>query len=214
MRGDEALAGVKILMLTAKGRDTDIAKGQALGADAYMTKPFSTKELAEKVRELLAHESRPALSWEIATRAAGAALAPATVDRRRAACRDARSGPEAWRPCRAALAGPARRAACAGRLLAAARARPYCARRPRRSWTEEGRRRLARCRCRSAEKPGGAGRAETAARAPADQPADQPPARRAARRTAAQVRLASRSVEQESNRLAALMAELTQSVVV
>ena len=54
VRGDEALAGVKILMLSAKGRDTDIAKGQALGADAYMTKPFSTKELAEKVRELLA----------------------------------------------------------------------------------------------------------------------------------------------------------------
>ena len=35
-------------MLTAKGRDTDIAKGLALGADAYMTKPFSTKELAER----------------------------------------------------------------------------------------------------------------------------------------------------------------------
>ena len=54
VRADETLAGVKILMLSAKGRDTDIAKGQALGADAYMTKPFSTKELAEKVRELLA----------------------------------------------------------------------------------------------------------------------------------------------------------------
>ncbi len=53
VRADEALAGVKILMLSAKGRDTDIAKGEALGADAYMTKPFSTKELAEKVRELL-----------------------------------------------------------------------------------------------------------------------------------------------------------------
>ena len=54
VRGDEALAGVKILMLSAKGRDTDIAKGQALGADAYMTKPFSTKELVVKVREMLA----------------------------------------------------------------------------------------------------------------------------------------------------------------
>ena len=53
VRADEALAGVKILMLSAKGRDTDIAKGSAMGADAYMTKPFSTKELAEKVRELL-----------------------------------------------------------------------------------------------------------------------------------------------------------------
>jgi DNA-binding response OmpR family regulator len=41
-------------MLTAKGRETDIAKGLAMGADAYMTKPFSTRELAERVRALLA----------------------------------------------------------------------------------------------------------------------------------------------------------------
>jgi len=40
-------------MLTAKGRDTDSAKGLALGADGYMTKPFSTRELAERVRALL-----------------------------------------------------------------------------------------------------------------------------------------------------------------
>lgn len=40
-------------MLTAKGRETDVAKGLAMGADAYMTKPFSTKELVQKVRELL-----------------------------------------------------------------------------------------------------------------------------------------------------------------
>jgi DNA-binding response OmpR family regulator len=53
VRGDDRLAGVRILMLTAKGRDTDVAKGLALGADAYMTKPFATKALAEKVRELL-----------------------------------------------------------------------------------------------------------------------------------------------------------------
>ncbi len=53
VRADASLAGVKILMLSAKGRDTDLAKGTALGADAYMTKPFSTKELAARVRELL-----------------------------------------------------------------------------------------------------------------------------------------------------------------
>ena len=53
VRGDESLAGVRIVMLTAKGRDTDLAKGTALGADAYVTKPFSTRELAQRVRELL-----------------------------------------------------------------------------------------------------------------------------------------------------------------
>ena len=54
VRADESLAATKIVLLTAKGRDTDIAKGTALGADAYVTKPFSTKELAARVRELLA----------------------------------------------------------------------------------------------------------------------------------------------------------------
>ncbi|MFO1298263.1 MAG: response regulator [Rubrivivax sp.] len=52
-RADETLAGLKVLMLTAKGRDTDVAQGLGLGADAYMTKPFSTQALAAKVKELL-----------------------------------------------------------------------------------------------------------------------------------------------------------------
>jgi DNA-binding response OmpR family regulator len=53
VRADDGLAGVRILMLTAKGRETDVAKGLALGADAYMTKPFATKALVEQVRSLL-----------------------------------------------------------------------------------------------------------------------------------------------------------------
>ena len=53
VRADESLAGVKILMLTAKGRDTDVAQGLGVGADGYMTKPFSTKDLAARVREML-----------------------------------------------------------------------------------------------------------------------------------------------------------------
>ncbi len=52
-RADDSLAGLKVVMLTAKGRDTDVAQGLGLGADAYVTKPFSTRELAAKVRELL-----------------------------------------------------------------------------------------------------------------------------------------------------------------
>lgn len=53
VRADPALEDVRILMLTAKGRDTDISKGLALGANAYMTKPFSTRELVQKVAEML-----------------------------------------------------------------------------------------------------------------------------------------------------------------
>ena len=53
VRAHEAVRDTLIVMLTAKGRDTDVAKGLALGANAYMTKPFSTKELVQKVRELL-----------------------------------------------------------------------------------------------------------------------------------------------------------------
>jgi DNA-binding response OmpR family regulator len=45
---------LKIIMLTAKGRDTEVAKGLAVGADAYVTKPFSTRELVEQVSRLLA----------------------------------------------------------------------------------------------------------------------------------------------------------------
>jgi DNA-binding response OmpR family regulator len=44
---------LRIVMLTAKGRDIEIEKGLALGADAYVTKPFSTGELVERVAGLL-----------------------------------------------------------------------------------------------------------------------------------------------------------------
>lgn len=53
VRADPTLAGVRILMLTAKGREAEIAKGLSLGADAYIPKPFSTRELVAKVKELL-----------------------------------------------------------------------------------------------------------------------------------------------------------------
>ena len=45
---------LKIVMLTAKGRETEIAKDLAVGADAYVTKPFSTRELVDLVNKLLA----------------------------------------------------------------------------------------------------------------------------------------------------------------
>ena len=54
IRGNPVLRGVRIVMLTAMGRDAERDKGLALGADAYVTKPFSTKALLAKVEELLA----------------------------------------------------------------------------------------------------------------------------------------------------------------
>jgi len=53
IRADRRLDGVRILMLSAKGRELDRRKGIALGADDYVTKPFSTRELIERVRALL-----------------------------------------------------------------------------------------------------------------------------------------------------------------
>lgn len=53
VRADPELAVVRILMLTAKGRDAEMRKGLDLGADAYIAKPFSTRDLVERVKSLL-----------------------------------------------------------------------------------------------------------------------------------------------------------------
>ena len=44
---------IRIIMLTAKGRDVEREKGLALGADAYITKPFSTREAMDQIRQFL-----------------------------------------------------------------------------------------------------------------------------------------------------------------
>ena len=53
LKSDPKTRGMRVLMLSAKGRDVEIAKGLELGADAYMTKPFSTRDLLVKVQDLL-----------------------------------------------------------------------------------------------------------------------------------------------------------------
>ena len=53
IRGNPELAKVKIIMLTAKGRDAERDKGIALGADEYITKPFSTREVVARVARLI-----------------------------------------------------------------------------------------------------------------------------------------------------------------
>lgn len=54
IREDRDLGRTKILILTARGYQSEVEKSLALGADAYMTKPFATRELVKTVRELLA----------------------------------------------------------------------------------------------------------------------------------------------------------------
>ena len=53
LRENRATRDAKILMLTARGREAEMEKGLAAGANAYMTKPFATKELVETVTGLI-----------------------------------------------------------------------------------------------------------------------------------------------------------------
>lgn len=62
VRADPGFADMPILMLTAKGREAEIKKGESLGADAYITKPFSTHELVAKVQALLEGQRSPGQS--------------------------------------------------------------------------------------------------------------------------------------------------------
>ncbi|HYH42279.1 MAG TPA: response regulator [Burkholderiales bacterium] len=56
LRAHPASSGLLILMLTARGREHEVTRGLALGANAYLTKPFATRELLRVVRELLGGE--------------------------------------------------------------------------------------------------------------------------------------------------------------
>jgi DNA-binding response OmpR family regulator len=47
---------VRVVMLTAKGRELDRRKGLELGADDYITKPFSTRDIVRRIRELLGED--------------------------------------------------------------------------------------------------------------------------------------------------------------
>ncbi|HBR97129.1 MAG TPA: two-component system response regulator [Gammaproteobacteria bacterium] len=53
VRENPALSAVKIIMLTAKGRQVEREKGLALGADDYVSKPFSTQEIIKKINDFL-----------------------------------------------------------------------------------------------------------------------------------------------------------------
>jgi DNA-binding response OmpR family regulator len=53
IRAREEWDSIRIIFLTAKNREADMAKGLAMGADAYITKPFSNTELVEQIKELI-----------------------------------------------------------------------------------------------------------------------------------------------------------------
>ena len=53
IRADDALKGMRVLLLTAKAQESDVRRGYDAGADAYVRKPFSPTELSARVRDLL-----------------------------------------------------------------------------------------------------------------------------------------------------------------
>jgi DNA-binding response OmpR family regulator len=57
LRDDPATAGIRIVMLTARSQDSDREHAEAMGADDYITKPFSPIQLLEKVRDVLGPEA-------------------------------------------------------------------------------------------------------------------------------------------------------------
>jgi DNA-binding response OmpR family regulator len=59
MRSRSDLRHIKIVMLSAKGREAEVSKGLSLGADAYVTKPFSNRELMAQVAALLGEDPPP-----------------------------------------------------------------------------------------------------------------------------------------------------------
>ncbi len=59
MRERPDLANVRIVMLSAKGSEAEVNKGLSLGADLYITKPFSTQELVATIDRLFAPDGKP-----------------------------------------------------------------------------------------------------------------------------------------------------------
>ena len=53
LRGDESLRDMKVILLSARVQESDMARGLEAGADAYLAKPFKAQELVSAVEELL-----------------------------------------------------------------------------------------------------------------------------------------------------------------
>lgn len=59
LRAQEATSRVPIILLTARGQDTDVLKGYHLGVSSYLTKPFNLDELVETIRVVLEADAAP-----------------------------------------------------------------------------------------------------------------------------------------------------------
>jgi DNA-binding response OmpR family regulator len=59
LRADDELRDVRVVLLTAKAQESDVRRGYAAGADAYVRKPFSPAELSARVRELVDGAQKP-----------------------------------------------------------------------------------------------------------------------------------------------------------
>jgi len=67
IRGDAATAAIPIIMLTARVEESDTIRGLELGADDYVTKPFSVKELVARVRAVIRRSERPEQDADVLT---------------------------------------------------------------------------------------------------------------------------------------------------
>ncbi len=79
LRADANLAGTPIVMLTAKGEESDIVVGLEMGADDYVTKPFSPKELVARIRAVL-RRPRAAQAQATLTQNGRRSVGPVTLD--------------------------------------------------------------------------------------------------------------------------------------
>ena len=78
LKSDALTAAIAIVMLTAKGEDADIVAGLELGADDYITKPFSPRVLLARIRAVLRREHRDSRDTPKVMRSGGLVINPAT----------------------------------------------------------------------------------------------------------------------------------------